>query len=248
MAQRGEHRVRIEQQALLTVDLYPRSGIPIRVELQAVRPSGVTVRIPHTSLDGLALHEEIVLRFSTPRFARPIDLAASAHARVDDGLASTYEMWFVDAAAAQTLLVPHLRSIFNERSAHRVQPEASRPVSVVLEDDRRALRVHGRVVDVSVHGIGVRLTSAGESSLASSWQVRLSLRLPGSSKPPVVVDGRIRQRRSHGKEVVLGVEFDAPMSAEARAHREELAGWVLELQRARAAAPSQPRRGVPPAA
>ena len=245
MAQRGEHRVRVEQQALLTVDLYPRTGIAIRVELQAVRPSGATVRIPHTSLEGLALHEEIVLRFTNPRLARPVDLAASAHARVDDGLASTYEMWFVDAAAAQTLLVPHLRSIFNERSAHRVQPDPSRPISVSIEDERRALRVHGRLVDVSVHGLAVRLTSADESSLAATWQARFSMRIPGG-QPPIVVDGRIRQRRSVGKEVVLGVEFDAPYTAEQRAQRENLAGWVSEMQLAQAAQPPRTNGAQPP--
>jgi hypothetical protein len=248
MAQRGEHRVRVEQQALLTVDLYPRSGIPVRVELHAVRPSGATIRIAHTALDGLALRDEVVLRFGNPRFARPIDLAATAHSRVDDGLASTYEMWFVDAGVAATLLIPHLRTIFNERSAHRMAIEPSRPVAVVVEDPRRLVRVHGRLADVSVHGLGIRLSAADEAALASSWQVHATVRVPTPGTPPVVLECRIRQRRASGKEVLLGLELDAPMTSEARTHREELAAWVVELQRQQALAGARQPRVRPPAA
>ena len=246
MSVRQQHKVKPGQEGLLLVELLLSEGLSVTGVLGAIGSTGAAVRFAHNVLQGLALHQEVALQFANPQLTHPITLRAYATARRDDGLSSTYELWFVDPRVAEIELVPRLKAIFNERAAARAEPDPAVPVPVALVCDPLGRKVSGRLVNVSTRGLSMRIPAGHEPAIAPCWYAQATLRLPGLVAPPLDLACVIRQRRSLGKEVELGLEFRQKACEDLRAQQEQIAAFVLSRQQAKPLR-LQMRRG-PPAA
>ena len=245
-----KHKIRPGQEGLIQVELLPRQGTARPGQLVAIHGTGATVRFACSALPGLALQSEVCLRFMCSRFARPVELVSSANSRRDDGLFSTYEFWFANPREAEERIVPHLKTIFNERSAVRAKPETGKPIEVRLDSDPAGDLAVGRLVDLSTHGLSMKIDTRDEPKFVAAWHAKVSFRLPGSLLP-FALPSVIRHRRSTGGEVQLGIEFRVLDDAEYHSQRERIAGWVLLRQQTSAPRTPPPRvmpRRAPPAA
>ena len=206
--------------------------------LKTVGSVGAKVHFAPDKAPTLALGARTRLRFSGPRLERPVVATVSVQTRHDDEHARSYGFWFAKREEIETQLLPRLQGVFNRRGGYRVQPDANMPVLVTLESDDRRHRLCGPLLSISTTGMGIRASFEDEAAFAGSSHATACFALPGRTQASVKIRVLIRQRRSAGRHVQLGLVFEDIESPEhgrdERAIREYVVARQSEILRRRA--------------
>lgn len=176
--------------------------------LKTVGSVGAKVQFPSDKAPTLALAQRVRLRFSGPRLDRPVTATVSVQTRNDDEHARTYGFWFAKREEIETDLLPRLQGVFNRRGGYRVQPDANMPVLVTLESEDKRHRLCGPLLSISTTGMGIRASFEDEAAFAGSQHATACFALPGRTQASVKIRVLIRQRRSAGRHVQLGLVFE----------------------------------------
>lgn len=160
----------------------------------------------------------------------PIEARLSHRHR--EGDAHVLGVQFVDLRTVGGLLQPVLGRKFNRRTAFRVTPGRHEgEVAVTLEGppDREPAFGVGRMVDVSVGGVGLDAPLEFERAMRGRDPVEVSFHLP-TAPGELVLDGRIVHRTLRAGIVRYGVMFTAAEDVDQRHAIEAIRAYVVRRQ------------------
>lgn len=191
--------------------------------VRELRDAVVTVDFAADRSPRLAVTSRVPLHF-VGSLVRPITASGKVAGCAEDTVRRTYD-FELDAAAGGALALH-----FNRRRPSRVPADPEQPVEVTVRGES-GVEASGRLVDLSEHGMCVRLDRDDEPLLGDAWHVRTSFALPGDPSP-IRLSGLVRHRSRVGAHVHYGLLFD-PFETDGFAREQARVTRYMEtLQRA----------------
>jgi hypothetical protein len=143
---------------------------------QDVCAGGAGVRFTKDQDPGLETGQELVLVFETPSFEGNLPISARVLAKRDLDLTSVrYTFVFTNLEEVKLHAVGQWGRWFNRRRFRRLSVDAASPVPAQIRWTRGL--IDGRVVDVSMCGLGIAIPLSRSSELEGVGQVFLSVLL-----------------------------------------------------------------------
>lgn len=212
---RAEYRVDVSENTDLTVTLPAADGSRVQGKLLDVSGSGAGVSFDTVDAPSLAVGEHVDLVFDSGSFPGPLTVAAQVQHRTEDDAkhegTRRYGFRFLEPQQLDAHLPAEAHRYFNRRQAVRVSPEPFEAIEVSLRAGEEALPIDVRLHNISVSGVGVSLEPALERTFADSTHVEISIELPGTRRPMILI-GNIRYRRLVGERIHYGIAFDTELT------------------------------------
>ena len=125
------------------------------------------------------------------------------------------------------------------RSHQRVRPSDRQPIDVHIHLGSMEPLVRGTLIDLSTTGIAIEVSTEDEARVIDADPISVRFEFPGESRPLLLV-GKIRNRRLLDNGVKYGIEFDAVASRRFPQQRGRIQRYICQrqledLQAARAA-------------
>jgi c-di-GMP-binding flagellar brake protein YcgR len=228
---RIHYRVTPTFERAVCVELIRDGGQPVRVGVVDISSGGAGVAVPEGTLPTLKNHELIKLRFSSERFADPFEIIAEVRHAMHGTMAIRYGLRFENWEEHREVLGPKLRTLFNEREAFRVEPEAGERLSVEVFPVQGGVAMGGIIRDISVLGLGVWMRERDVALLESGQHIEARFTLPVSPDPlTCTCEVRHIQRESSLARRMVGLLIVPQRGAAESQLRRVLTDYVMNRQ------------------
>jgi c-di-GMP-binding flagellar brake protein YcgR len=228
---RNAYRVAVED-AEIRAEVISESG-PAVGEVLDLSLQGATIRIPLDQQPNFFVGETITLRLESKRM-KPVQIIATVQSRTEQDRSRRFGIAFANPAVLHAKLSTGLLRFFNERSAFRVEPSMTLPVTLEAADQMNeggAFVTTGHLRDISADGIGVVIEGQAERALAHVVQTAIEFTLPGDVRP-LSLRATIRHRSQLNADgaVYIGLLFDPETSPNFVSQRRHITEYVTTLQ------------------
>ena len=228
---RNAYRVAVED-AEIRAEIVSESG-PAVGEVLDLSLHGATIRVPLDRQPNFFVGETITLRLESKRM-KPVEIIATVQARTEQDRSRRFGLAFANPAVLHAKLSTGLLRFFNERSAFRVEPSITLPVTIEGTDQMNeggACVATGHLRDISADGMGVVIDGQDERALAHIVQVGIEVTLPGDVHP-LSLRATIRHRSQLTADgaVYIGLLFDPETSHNFVSQRQHITEYVTTLQ------------------
>jgi len=215
----------------LDLQITAQGGSARRGELRGLDEHGALVGFAVQNAPCLPIGQRVEVTLHSRLDLPNLCLPGRAILRRDNPSARLYSFCFLAGKEQLSdFVVKVLRSVESQRNAIRVPPHAAHPIEVTLTTPELAARVLAQLVDVSVGGMGVKLTLEDDSGLSEISRVRAQLSLLEEGDA-LDLQCTIRHRRLSGTMVHCGLEIEPRGTARIEQQTSTIQRYVLMRQR-----------------
>lgn len=190
--------------------------------------NGTAIAFDLQRLPPLAINERVKLQLSMPQSKKTIMVDATLKHLKNANNNVICRFQFADPSSLAKRLDISLMSYFNRREAFRVRPDINEPIEVDIEWN--AGSTQGRVIDISLTGMGLGLKPEVAKILSYAEPVTLSFRLPVSEKI-LMIGGTTVNPRPSGEIILYGIKYDWSQTENAYRQESVITSYVIYRQR-----------------
>jgi hypothetical protein len=190
--------------------------------------NGAAIAFDPQRFPNFALNERVKLQLSMTPSKKIIMVDATLkHLRnANNNVICRFQ--FADPSSLAKNLDISLMSYFNRREAYRVKPDINEPIEVDVEWNDGSTQ--GRVIDISLTGMGLGVTPEVTEIPGYPEPVTLSFRLPISEKTVMIVGTTVHPRPS-GKIILYGIKYDWGQTENSYQQESVITSYVIYRQR-----------------
>ena len=211
----------------IEIDLIPQGSAAARGALVAVQGREIDLSLD-ASGPRLGLAERVLLCFRGDGLTRKLEVPARVLCRQEAAPERIYRLQLEGEIEEQ------LKHCLRRRDAFRVRPDARTGISLCLSpiDGPREggdAPLEAELVDISLHGLSLRIAPDQEMALREVDRVRVELQLP-EAPAVLALCGLLVRRQLLAGAVVLGVEIESSETLAASEVEEQLTRYVVRRQ------------------
>jgi c-di-GMP-binding flagellar brake protein YcgR len=195
MNRRRQYRVTADFDKLVKLELIGPKVHARDVRLLDLSSGGCGVELPETA-NGMLLNNDLVdLKVISHSLAETVDMRGRVAWLDERAARPQIGMTFVNWREHRALLDSNLKSLFNEREAFRVQPDARHPVSVEVQLEGEAKSINARLRDISLLGLGLTVPVEHMKKVRARGTLVTKFILP-ESDVTIAVESEVRHVRA----------------------------------------------------
>ena len=194
-----------------------------------ISAGGVGMAGPLDDPPDLCEGDSIVLRFSSKRLLKPIEIPSQVRHIKPTEQGIHYGIAFDDWGGTRSHLAPKLRSLFNEREAVRVEPRPEEDVLVNILGQEQPVNIEGWLRDISVLGVGMWVTLEDQLELESGSTVQVQLTLPRTDKS-LNLEAQVRHQQIVGDRARIGLQIVNDQPGRWNGVHREITQYVMSRQ------------------
>ena len=180
-------------------------------------------RFPH-----LALNERVKLQLEMPQFKKIIMVDATLKHLKNANNNIICRFQFADPSSLAKNIDISLMSYFNRREAFRVKPDINEPIEVDVDWNEGSTQ--GRVIDISLTGMGLGIKPELPEIPVNSEPFTLSFELPVSEKA-LMIKGTTVNPRPSGKIILYGIKYEWSKTENSYHQESMIKDYVIYRQR-----------------
>lgn len=211
-----------------------------------ISAGGVGMAGPLDDPPDLCEGDSIVLRFSSKRLLKPIEIPSQVRHIKPTEQGIHYGIAFDDWGGTRSHLAPKLRSLFNEREAVRVEPRPEEDVLVNILGQEQPVNIEGWLRDISVLGVGMWVTLEDQLELESGSTVQVQLTLPRTDKS-LNLEALVRHQQIVGDRARIGLQIVNDQPGRWNGVHREITQYVMSRQIEIARIDAERKRAMSPA-
>ena len=197
---------RFDQEVVTTLRL--ESGLSVAVVVVEASTVRLTASVDGSLRGVLRVGTRLQVHMSSERLLGDLEMKAIVVSLQLDGDSLRCTGEYLVPPAERAGFECNLHRAFNERRAYRVEPDAADAIEVdVMSNDARPRHVLASLADLSVLGIGLRVSQEQAKLLAAGMRVRVGFTLPGD-RCRVEVDAEVRDCSRFTSLARVGLAFE----------------------------------------
>ena len=213
----------------LRVAVQAEAGPVLVGEVVDASPRATSVRFHHEGAPRFAIGDAVKLSVSSPALPHPIALATRVVSRGEAEPFRTYGLELQRRSDAEREMARAYLNLIGRRSAFRAEfgPEEEVAISVLAQALGESHELIGRLLDISIGGVRMRLKADAERILHRVDSLEIRFALPGREER-LSFAAAIRHRVADPGGVAYGVRFDAERSPDFVEQLEQVSEFVMQ--------------------